>query len=211
MSTKSSLALIELARIPQSLHVFNEMLDDKYYIEDEEGTHIEIPSKALAEKIADAIKEYDAHISSPNPLESGHKTDDVSQIKILLNRLTPKQVEELKTDLINQNETPDEKEKEYEVSGISFVEPLKEKKVVHLALDFVGEQKLNKVITFCSDCKINEATTKDGLCKKCYQRKKYLESKKKARKKKEPTAPQTGISSTTPITKEMEKTILDQI
>jgi len=55
MSTKSSLSLISWRSECNELHIYNEMLDDNYYIEDENG-RVKLP-EALARKFSKIMED----------------------------------------------------------------------------------------------------------------------------------------------------------
>ena len=57
MSTKNSLYFSEFVSPMREIHVYHEMLDDEFYIEDESKRRVRLPNEVIAKKIAEALKD----------------------------------------------------------------------------------------------------------------------------------------------------------
>ena len=58
MSTRGSILFAEFTE-KLSIHIYKEMMDDYYYIENEQGVCIRLPNKEVAEAISNALKKFE--------------------------------------------------------------------------------------------------------------------------------------------------------
>ncbi len=68
MSTKTSMAYVEYEREKGNLHIYFEMMDCKYYIQDEEGGQAELP-KNIALDFVKVLETKYKHLIPKSPIK----------------------------------------------------------------------------------------------------------------------------------------------